>query len=291
MINKTISLVLAVMMMVSSNVKCPEVVKILSIGNSFSEDSVYYLYDIAESAGVNVIIGNLYFSGSSLQIHETNAKENIKAYSYQKWTSSEMVEEKNKTMKEILLDENWDYITFQQSSAESGLYDTYQPHLNNLIDYVKSITKNPKVKIALNMTWAYSTDSRNKGFANYYYNQFIMYSSISESYKQAIRDTKIDIIIPCGTAIQNARSNKNLAEIGNQLTNDGYHLENGMGKYIAGLTFFETLINKDNNLELDIYDDVTFIPNTKNSTMDLADIAKKAVTEAIKEPYITTKIK
>ena len=33
MINKTISLILAVMLMASPHVKCPEVVKILSIGN------------------------------------------------------------------------------------------------------------------------------------------------------------------------------------------------------------------------------------------------------------------
>ena len=74
MINKTISLILALMLMAAPHVKCPETVKILSIGNSFSQDSVYYLYDIAESAGVNVVIGNLYFSGSSLQRHEMNAE-------------------------------------------------------------------------------------------------------------------------------------------------------------------------------------------------------------------------
>ncbi len=291
MINKTISLILALMLMAAPHVKCPETVKILSIGNSFSQDSVYYLYDIAESAGVNVVIGSLYFSGSSLQRHEMNAEENLKAYSYQKWISSEMTEEKNKTMKEVLLDEDWDYITFQQSSENSGFYNTYQPYLNNLVDYVESISKNPNVKFALNMTWSYSSNSINKGFAYYNYNQFNMYRCIAESYKQAIKETEIDIIIPCGTAIQNARTNKHLITVGDQLTNDGYHLENGMGKYIAGLTFFETLINNDKILDLGIYDDVTFMPETKNDTADLAYIAKKSVIEAVNAPYISTKIK
>jgi hypothetical protein len=202
-----------------------------------------------------------------------------------------MVEEKNKTMKEVLLDEDWDYITFQQSSENSGLYDTYQPYLNNLINYVKSISKNPDVKFALNMTWAYSTRSSNKGFAYYNYNQFNMYRCITESYKLAIKETEIDIIIPCGTAIQNARTNEDLNSIGNQLTNDGYHLENGIGKYIAGLTFFETLVINDKNLDLNIYDDVTFIPDTKNERADLADIAKKSVIKAVNYPYIITKIR
>ena len=181
-----------------------------------------------------------------------------------------------------------DYITFQQSSENSGLYDTYQPYLNDLVDYVKSISKNSNAKFALNTTWAYSSGSSNKGFAYYSYNQFNMYRCIVESNKQAIEETEIDIIIPCGTAIQNARTNEHLNAIGNQLTNDGYHLENGIGKYIAGLTFFETLIN-DKNLDLNIYNDVTFIPETKNETVELAHIAKKSVIKAVNYPYTITK--
>lgn len=290
MINKTISLILALLIMAGPNVKCPETIKILSIGNSFSQDTVYYLYDIAKSADINVIIGNLYYSGSSLEIHEKNSKGNLKAYSYQKWTSSEMTEEKNKTMKEVLLDENWDYITFQQSSENSGLYNTYQPYLNNLIEYVKATVKNPGVKFALNMTWAYSTDSKNKGFGVYSYNQFNMYRCIAESYKQALRETEADIIIPCGTAIQNARTNKYLITEGNELTSDGYHLEKGMGRYIAGLTLFEALIVKDKGLDINIYDDVTFVPDTKNTADNLAPLAKKSVIEAVNTPYAITKI-
>ena len=289
MINRTISLLLAFMMIVGAQVKYPETVKILSIGNSFSQDALYYLYDIAESAGVNVVIGNLYYSGSSLKVHEMNAEKNIKAYSYHKWTSEGMTVEKEQTMKEAILDENWDYITFQQSSEDSGLYGTYQPYLNNLINYVKSLQ--PDAKFALNMTWAYSTNSGNNGFANYNFNQLNMYCAITESYKQALDETEIDIIIPCGTAIQNGRTNKYLNAVGDQLTSDGYHLDEGMGRYIVGLAFFEALIVKDNNLDINIYDDVTFIPNTKNSTEELASVAKKAVIEAMRYPYIPTKLR
>jgi hypothetical protein len=288
MINKTISLLLTLLMIAGPQVKYPETVKILSIGNSFSQDALYYLYDIAESAGINVVIGNLYYSGGSLKTHEANAKNNLNAYSYHKWTSEGMTEAKNKTMKEIILDEKWDYITFQQSSEDSGLYGTYQPYLNNLISYVKSLQ--PDAKFALNMTWAYSTDSGNNGFANYNYNQFNMYRSITEAYKQALDETEIDILIPCGTAIQNSRTNEQLSAIGDQLTSDGYHLDEGMGRYIAGLTFFEALIVRDKNLDLNIYEDVTFIPSTITSTEELANVAKKAVIEAIKDPYITTKL-
>ncbi|HPB79201.1 MAG TPA: hypothetical protein PK422_03295, partial [Sedimentibacter sp.] len=58
-----------------------------------------------------------------------------------------------------------------------------------------------------------------------------------------------------------------------------------------GLTFFETLVINDKNLDLNIYDDVTFIPDTKNERADLADIAKKSVIKAVNYPYIITKIR
>lgn len=291
MINRTISLLLSIMIMVGPHVKYPETIKILSIGNSFSQDGLYYLCEIAESAGVNVVVGNLYYSGSSFKTHDTNAKNNLKAYSYQKWTPEGMTEVKNQTMKEVIIDENWDYITFQQSSEDSGLYSTYQPYLNNLINYVKATATNPNIKFAFNMTWAYASDSGNNGFANYNYNQFNMYRSITESYKSAIEETEIDIIIPCGTAIQNSRTNKYLNAVGDQLTSDGYHLDKGMGRYIAGLTIFETLIVRDKKVDVDIYEDITFIPNLINSTEELAYLAKKAVIEATKTPYIISKVK
>lgn len=265
-------------------------IKILTIGNSFSQDTVYYLYDIAKSADVDVIVGNVYFSGCSLERHWSNVTNNAKAYSYYKWNSHDMTKEVDMTMKDIILDEEWDYITFQQSSDDSGIYNSFQPYLNNLITYSKEIAENPDVKLALNMTWAYSSKSPNNNFAYYNYNQNIMYSAIANAYKQAIYETDIDIIIPCGTAIQNARTNKYLKAVGNELTSDGYHLNTGIGRYIAGLTLFETII-KEENINKDLFEDVVFIPNTKDTTENLAFLAKKAVNDASAKPFEITSVK
>ena len=61
---------------VAMNAQDERVVKILSIGNSFSEDAVeQHLHEIAEAAGVKVIIGNMYIGGCSLQKHLANARE------------------------------------------------------------------------------------------------------------------------------------------------------------------------------------------------------------------------
>lgn len=43
--------------------------KILAIGNSFSQDATRYLQDIAASAGENLFVRNLYIGGCSLEMH------------------------------------------------------------------------------------------------------------------------------------------------------------------------------------------------------------------------------
>lgn len=263
-----------------------KIIKILCIGNSFSQDTVYYLPDIAQSAGINIVVGNLYSSGCSLERHSNYALTNDKAYIYYKWSPSGSTVQEDYTVSEAVLDEKWDYITFQQASEFSGIYSTYQPYLNNLIAYVQEIALNPNVKPVLNMTWAYSYKNTNDNFLRYSRDQKIMYETIVGAYRQAARDTGINIIIPCGTAIQNARTDKNLKSIGNELTSDGYHLDEGMGRYIAGLTMFETIMKKE-NINRDLYDDVTFVPGI-NYTDDMVNLAKKSVKDAIAQPFKVT---
>lgn len=45
-----------------------------------------------------------------------------------------------------LADEEWDYVSVQQASHLSGVYDTYQPYLKELIAYVKTHTS-PKQRL------------------------------------------------------------------------------------------------------------------------------------------------
>lgn len=264
-------------------------IRILSIGNSFSQDASHYVYDIAKSAGVNVVVGNIYFAGCSLKTHWTNANKNIAAYTYYKWTSSGMTEKENQTISNCILDEKWDYIVFQQASGDSGLYNTYQPYLNNLVAYAKGLSTNPEAKMAFNMTWAYANDSAHAGFINYNNNQMTMYYSIVNAYQQAIAETGIDIIIPCGTAIQNARTNETLCGIGDELTLDGYHLNEGIGRYIAGLTYFETLVGKNAGIKKDLFSDVSFYPVRPDSNEQLAYMSKISVINAVKSPFEITK--
>src|SRR3546814_2901124 len=63
-------------------------IRILTIGNSFSEDAVEnYLYELAEAKSIPVIIGNLYIGGASLELHAENINGNKDAYRSEEHTS------------------------------------------------------------------------------------------------------------------------------------------------------------------------------------------------------------
>ena len=137
-------------------------------------------------------------------------------------------------------DDNWDYITFQQVSQDSGLPATYFPYLTNLLQYVKNNATNQNVKYALHQTWAYAATSTHSGFLNYNSNQMTMYNAIVNTYNQVSNQTGIDIIIPSGTAIQNGRS----SYVGDNFNRDGYHLSYGLGRYTAACTWYEKLLGR-----------------------------------------------
>ena len=53
-------------------------VKILSIGNSFSEDATAYLHKISEAGNCPIDISNLYIGGCSLHMHACNINSDEK---------------------------------------------------------------------------------------------------------------------------------------------------------------------------------------------------------------------
>lgn len=256
--------------------------KVLMIGNSFSQDVSTHLLDLASSANVNITIATLSIGSATLQMHYENSQNNANAYTYLKWSPYNGYTSRSNTSLEYgLQNEVWDIVTFQQQSGNAGVYETYQPYLNNLIPYVKEKAKNSNVKLGLHMTWAYASDATHADFPKYNNNQMTMFNAVNKAYMDALEESDFDILIPTGTAIQNARTHSDLNSVGRQLTRDGTHLDLGIGRYIGALTVFEALVGKNSN-------SVTFVPNgaTKYQTF----LAKKAVTNAVNNPFNVTDI-
>ena len=253
-------------------------VKILAIGNSFSEDAIEQnLHELADAEGIQTIVANLYIPGCSLERHMQCVKGDLKAYRYRKTgIDGKMVETPNKQVSEALSEEDWDYVSVQQASHFSGVYYTYQPYLNELIAYVKQ--KAPKAKIIFHQTWAYAQTSNHDGFRKYGNSQATMFSSILGAAKQALKDAPIDILVPAGTAIQNART----SSLGDNLNRDGYHLQLVYGRYTAACTWFEAIFKK------------SVVGNSyapEGITQQQKSIAQKAAHAAVKHPFVITQIK
>ena len=173
----------------------------MAVGNSFSDDGVEYLDELAQAAGIKLIIGNLYIGGCSLERHWNNVRNELPAYDYRKNVEGHQTNTPKTTLQEALQDEEWDYITVQQVSQNSGLYDTYYPYIDSLLTYLKAHARNPEVEFAIHQVWSYAWNSTHPGFANYDNNQLKMYRDIVETVDKVARKEKIRIIIPSGTAI------------------------------------------------------------------------------------------
>ena len=251
-------------------------VRILAIGNSFSQDAVeQYLHELAEAEGISTIIGNMFIGGCSLERHVKNARDNAPAYAYRKiGTDGKKREKGQMSLETVLADEDWDYVSLQQASPFSGMYETYEASLPELIEYVKARLPK-KTKLMLHQTWAYASTSRHSGFKNYNCNQLTMYQAIADAVKKAAKANKIKIVIPSGTAIQNART----SFIGDHLNRDGYHLDVKIGRYTAACTWFERIFKHN----------VVGNPYTPEGLDEARKaVAQKAAHAAVKHPYKVT---
>ena len=219
-----------------------DTIKVLAIGNSFSQDAVeQYLHELGEAEGITMIIGNMFIGGCSLERHVQNIRNNAPAYAYRKVEKDgEKTETRSMTIEKALADEKWDYISVQQASPLSGIYDSYKASLPELVNYIRERIGKETV-LMVHQTWAYATNANHTGFKNYDQNQMKMYTSIVDAVKKAANLVGIKKIIPSGTAIQTART----SFIGDHMNRDGYHLDLPLGRYTAACTWFEALTHQN----------------------------------------------
>lgn len=254
--------------------------KVLAVGNSFSNNTTEYLYDIAKAEGLtDVVIGRLYISGCTLAKHVENAQNNAAAYTYYKndtgsWKSIEAA-----SLLYALQDEDWDIITMQQGSASSGMKETYYEVIDQLVEYVNENKTNPNARLVWHMTWAYQQGSTNPSFSNYGEDQLTMYSKIVDTVEQVVVPMpEFHSVIPVGTAIQNART----SFIGDNLTRDTYHL-NEMGMVIGAYTWYAAFVNKP--LEAI---NITEVSGAITLTDADKTVIMESVNNALKSPFIVT---
>lgn len=212
--------------------------KLLIIGNSFGEDSLRYLHQIAKAHKVNIKAVNLYIGGCSLYRHYRNLLSDEATYDFQinGFSTKIMV-----SLSKALLSDEWDFILLQQCSPESGNPNSYEPYATALADYVRRYA--PKAKLYINQTWTFETGAPRFKLTAFETPEE-MFPAIKECYFTMARNIRADGIIPCGEAMYKLWQRK--AEYGiEKVHRDGFHADLGVGRYLLALTVYATLTDRD----------------------------------------------
>lgn len=164
--------------------------KILTIGNSFTDSLAEYFPQAVRSAGCEVDFYRANFGGCELERHWSYicAEE-----------SSEICRIYNggTKMKDILAGNKWDIVTIQQASGKSAFYDTYQPYADNLISKIRELA--PQAEIVIQQTWSYSPYAVR--LEKWKMTPKGMYEALKKSYAQLAAKHSLRII-PTADAVQ-----------------------------------------------------------------------------------------
>lgn len=268
--------------------------KMLVIGNSFSEDAFSYVpYLIRQD--VELTIGILYYGGATLANHNTFLTNGDEVYTYEKcvdagvWQSTA-----NKSMQFGLKDEQWDVIVLQQAST-AITSAAIQPALNTLINNLYSHLSNT-VKLAWHFTLARETDYATSVA---HYNEMV----------DIINDTVVDAspigwVIPTGTAMQNARtSSLQSLGAGGNLMNTDLHAQEGIPCYVLACCAAESIYKEmgiqdsifaDNTQPTQLWVNAMNIPHPNGNSVGVnaenMRLAQYAALQAVKKPFEITTI-
>ena len=221
----------------------PKELRILSIGNSFSVDTMEHLANIALSLGVERIrLGNLYVGGCSIAMHHAHAVGDMPVYKYYTNEGNGWSCTSEYKISDAVRREKWDFISIQHGSKDGSRYTdpaSYE-RLPALIGYVKALAWEG-AKLAFNMTWVGEPYDTHAELISYGRDQLLVYRLITEVTQRVVGAIPDVVrISPTGTAVQNARTSSL-----ETVSRDGYHLTYDVGRYLAGLTFLGALTGAD----------------------------------------------
>lgn len=221
--------------------------KVLAIGNSFSDDATTCLHAIAAAGGERLDTVSLCIGGCPLQLHWENALSAQKVYGA--LVNGEETEGLV-SLPETLENGAFDAVTLQQGSILSGKADTYYPYIENLFHYIRAL--NPDAEILIHQTWAY--EEGYERLSEYENSSETMFERVKAAY--ALAAERLGAlngaplrIIPCGAAMRAARANPVFGSVcgdGNpcSLYRDGFHASPVYGRYLLGAVWYETLTGK-----------------------------------------------
>ena len=178
--------------------------KVLAIGNSFSNNATEFLPDFAEAGGKTLLLGKASIGSCSLERHARHLKQaeadDPRGRAY-KTTDPLTGENRQMTLPELLSAQPWDVVTLQQWSRLSFKPETFQPYADELIAAIYRYA--PTAEIVVHETWAYREDHAFFQHGDEF-TPAIMYAGLSAAYRN-FAASKSFRLLPVGDAFNLAR--------------------------------------------------------------------------------------
>ena len=211
------------------------ITRVLTIGNSFSENASIYASEIAYANNQQMMFGYLKSPSCTIAKHYNAAVNDIAGFKFQvtapdgtrttiKDGAGTSVDAPNPehgaTVDEALEYADWDIIVFQQESSNARNYDTFA-QLPDLIDYVK--TACPNARLMFHQVWRWGEWDADQ------------FDLIKDASEKAVFDNALEII-PSGLAFEYARTALGSVTVVNE--DDGhYQHASGYGQFIEGCCY------------------------------------------------------
>lgn len=268
-------LILFILFIVSGLCLSGKELKVLMVGNSFSQSVLRTLPQIAKTAGCQLKIANAMISGCTFERHVAEWEKCEKNPLYKPYTTNlKLSEGKLASLQDLLSAEKWDIVTIQQGSSQSPFPASYQ-YAASLITRIRTFL--PEAEIMIQQTWSYRSDSDR--LQKWKMSQKEMYDQLTSNYFK-LADKNHFRIIPVGWAVELYRQNsggrympisaeemdklkyphvpatQNFDAVGNifwrfnkqngtwKLINDPIHL-NLRGQYLQGCVWFAVLFQRN----------------------------------------------
>ena len=177
--------------------------KVLTIGNSFSNNATHFLENIAAgSTSLELTVAWADLGGCSLErhwnlAHLTASEPDFKPYGADRHG---LIADGPFNLQDALAAQPWDVITLQQASRKSWRPETYQPYVDNLHKLAGRLA--PSAEVMFHQTWSYRADS------TFFIDNGLTRESMFEKLRAVYEELAGEYgcrVIPTGQAIQNAR--------------------------------------------------------------------------------------
>ena len=280
-----------------------DVLKILDIGNSYTQDATDLLPDIVAASGMDdgdICLWTMVRSDGSFKswydCYENH--DTLRDYYLTKKVGNLPVDLSNSQgekgdgslFRSVLSDVQWDLIVIHPVSSAAPYYGEWYGngdggYLDKLLEVIKRHQPNAHIGFYLiHSTWddyIYNKEHSSLG----------RWKLIANSVRSlVVEDGGIDLVIPYGTAVENLRN----SSLNNDydLTRDGLHCCYGLAQYAAACCYYETVFAPrsgisvlGNTARVDCSDIIRQYPCLSVDD-DNAIIAQKAAILATKYPYL-----